>query len=86
VLALREDGGLTLADGGPARHLATAALGISDMSGVIDSVVAVVAAALASGSTLPVAALIANAASGIVAGAPGPGVTEETELLAALAV
>ncbi len=56
-----------------------------DLSGGRDSMAAVLAAALATGATLPIAARIASLAAGIVAGKIGTAVARESDLRAAAA-
>lgn len=57
-----------------------------DVSGAGDTVVSVVAAGLAAGLDLPVAARLANIAAGLVVGKVGTAVAREEEIVEALSV
>jgi D-beta-D-heptose 7-phosphate kinase/D-beta-D-heptose 1-phosphate adenosyltransferase len=85
VLVTRSQDGMTLlrADG-QVNHLPAEAREVFDVSGAGDTVVATLAAALASGATLPEAAHLANVAAGIVVGKVGTAVAYAEELVVAL--
>jgi D-beta-D-heptose 7-phosphate kinase/D-beta-D-heptose 1-phosphate adenosyltransferase len=85
VVATRSEQGMTVvAADGQVSHLATQAREVFDVSGAGDTVVAVLAAGLAIRLALPDAAVLANAAAGIVVGKVGTAVTRAEELKAAL--
>ena len=86
VLATRSGHGMTLVEGGAdtARHLPAEAREVYDVSGAGDTVVAVLAAAMAGGLALVDAARLANVAAGIVVGKVGTAVARPEELLRAL--
>ncbi len=93
VLATRSEQGMTLFDGGrgnptapdgQVHHLSAIARETFDVSGAGDTVVAVLAAALACGASLVDGARLANAAAGIVVGKVGTAVVHPPELLKAL--
>jgi D-beta-D-heptose 7-phosphate kinase/D-beta-D-heptose 1-phosphate adenosyltransferase len=85
VLVTRSQDGMTLvrADG-EVRHLPAEAREVFDVSGAGDTVVATLAAALASGASLEEAAHLANVAAGIVVGKVGTAVAYADEIVAAL--
>jgi D-beta-D-heptose 7-phosphate kinase/D-beta-D-heptose 1-phosphate adenosyltransferase len=68
----------------PAVHLPTAARQVFDVSGAGDTVVAVIALALATGAEVAQAASLANTAAGIVVGKPGTATVTTGEVIAAL--
>ncbi len=85
VLATRSEAGMTLVKGdGGAIPFPAQAREVYDVSGAGDTVVAVVAAALAGGLTLEQAAGLANAAAGVVVGKAGTAIAEPSEILRAL--
>lgn len=89
ILATRSEQGMTLVDGTGGKspavlHLPAAAREVFDVSGAGDTVVAVLAAALAAGVELPQAARLANVAAGIVVGKLGTAVARPAEILHAL--
>ena len=85
VLVTRAEQGMTLVTAdGAAHHFPAEAADVYDVSGAGDTVVATLAAGLAAGLDLPVAARLANIAAGIVVGKVGTAVAEEADLLAAL--
>lgn len=84
VLVTRSEDGMTLLDGERVHHFPAEAAEVHDVSGAGDTVVSTLAAGLASGQTLPVAARLANIAAGIVVGKVGTAVAREEELLEAL--
>jgi D-beta-D-heptose 7-phosphate kinase/D-beta-D-heptose 1-phosphate adenosyltransferase len=84
VLVTRSEDGMSLVmDGGPYHYPAEAA-DVFDVSGAGDTVVATLAAGMAAGLDLPIAARLANIAAGIVVGKVGTAVARESDLLAAL--
>lgn len=85
VVATRSERGMTVvtAEGG-VDHLPALAREVFDVSGAGDTVVAVLATALAVGASLTEAAQIANLAAGIVVGKVGTAVVRTSELLAEL--
>src|SRR5690606_17565322 len=82
VLVTRSQDGMTLvrADA-PPLHLKAAAREVYDVSGAGDTVVAVLAAALAAGIPVERAAELANLAAGIVVGKAGTAVATPGEIL-----
>ncbi len=84
VLVTRSEDGMTLIEAGGVRHFPAEAAEVHDVSGAGDTVVAVVAAGMAAGLSLPVAARLANIAAGLVVGKVGTAVAREAELLEAL--
>ncbi|MFD2234583.1 D-glycero-beta-D-manno-heptose-7-phosphate kinase [Phaeospirillum tilakii] len=85
VLVTRSQDGMTLVEGGGAvHHLPAEAREVFDVSGAGDTVVATLAAALASGAGLPEAARLANVAAGIVVAKVGTAVAYADELVSAL--
>lgn len=68
----------------PPVHLSAAAREVYDVTGAGDTVVAVLACAVATGQSLPQAAAIANIAAGIVVGHVGAASVTEAELRQAL--
>ncbi len=84
VLVTRSEDGMTLLDGERMHHFPAEAEEVHDVSGAGDTVVATLAAGLAGGLPLPVAARLANIAGGIVVGKVGTAVAREEDLLEAL--
>ena len=85
LLVTRGADGMTLfARGGEAVHLPAEAREVFDVSGAGDTVVAMLAAALAAGVALPDAARLANVAAGIVVGKTGTAVATADEVFTAL--
>ncbi len=84
VLVTRSEDGMTLLDGARVHHFPAEAEEVHDVSGAGDTVVATLAAGLAGGLDLPVAARLANIAAGIVVGKVGTAVAREEDLLEAL--
>ena len=85
VLVTRSQDGMTLVTAdGAAHHLPAEAREVFDVSGAGDTVVATLAAALASGASLLEGALLANVAAGIVVGKVGTAVAYAEEVVAAL--
>ena len=85
VLATRSQDGMTLvAADGQIHHLPAEAREVFDVSGAGDTVVATLAAALASGASLLDGARLANIAAGIVVAKVGTAVAYADEVVAAL--
>ena len=85
VLATRSQDGMTLVTAqGQVHHLPAEAREVFDVSGAGDTVVATLAAALASGGSLLDGARLANVAAGIVVGKVGTAVAYADEVVAAL--
>jgi D-beta-D-heptose 7-phosphate kinase / D-beta-D-heptose 1-phosphate adenosyltransferase len=84
VLATRSEQGMTLIDADNARHLSARAKEVFDVSGAGDTVAAAIAAGLAAGASLELAARLANTAAGIVVGKAGTAVAHASEILTAL--
>jgi len=84
VLVTRAEDGMTLVDGDGATHFPAEAAEVFDVSGAGDTVVATLAAGMAAGLELRVAARLANIAAGIVVGKVGTAVAREADLLAAI--
>lgn len=85
VLATRSEAGMTLVDsGGAVHHFAATAREVFDVTGAGDTVVAVLAAAMAAGIGLSEAARLANAAAGIAVGKLGTATVSRAELGQAL--
>jgi D-beta-D-heptose 7-phosphate kinase/D-beta-D-heptose 1-phosphate adenosyltransferase len=84
VLVTRAEDGITLVDETGAQHFPAEATDVFDASGAGDTVVAALAAGMAAGLTLSVAARLANIAGGIVVGKIGTAVVHPSDLLTAL--
>ncbi len=84
VLVTRAQDGMTLVGEGEPQHFPAEAAEVYDVSGAGDTVVATLAAGLAAGLDLPIAARLSNIAAGIVVGKVGTAVASESDLLAAL--
>jgi D-beta-D-heptose 7-phosphate kinase / D-beta-D-heptose 1-phosphate adenosyltransferase len=84
VLVTRSEDGMTLLDQDGLHHFPAEAPEVHDVSGAGDTVVAVLAAGMASGLPLPVATRLANIAGGLVVGKVGTAVARENDLLEAL--
>jgi D-beta-D-heptose 7-phosphate kinase/D-beta-D-heptose 1-phosphate adenosyltransferase len=85
VLVTRSQDGMTLVTArGDVNHLAAEAREVFDVSGAGDTVVATLAACIASGATLLEGARLANIAAGIVVGKVGTAVAYANELVVAL--
>ena len=83
VLITRGDRGMMLLEAGEEPvYVDTAAREVYDVTGAGDTVIATLAAALASGATMLEAATLANHAAGIVVGKVGTATATGTELLA----
>ena len=85
VLVTRGEDGMTLADVSGVLHLPAVAQDVYDPAGAGDTVVATLAAGLAAGLDLHMAARLANLAGGVVVGKIGTSVAREEDLLQALA-
>jgi rfaE bifunctional protein kinase chain/domain len=82
VLITRGDRGMILFEkSGDPIHVNTAAREVYDVTGAGDTVIATLAAALASGTSMTNAALLANHAAGIVVGKVGTATATITEIL-----
>ena len=84
VLVTRAEDGMTLALEGEVRHLRGEAAEVFDLSGAGDTAVGTLAAALAIGAPIGVAARLANIAAGIAMGRVGTAVVREQDFLNAL--
>jgi D-beta-D-heptose 7-phosphate kinase/D-beta-D-heptose 1-phosphate adenosyltransferase len=84
VLVMRSEEGMTLLDAEGAVHFPAEAPEVQDVAGASDTVVAMLAAAVAAGVPLRVAVRLASIAAGIVVGKVGPAVVREQDLLEAL--
>jgi len=84
VLVTRGSDGMTLVDTENSRHLAAEAREVFDVSGAGDTVVAVVAGALAAGLDAGAAACVANVAAGIVVAKSGTAVASAEEIVETL--
>jgi len=83
VLITRGDRGMMLLEaGGQPVYVKTAAREVYDVTGAGDTVIATLAAALASGATMVEAATLANHAAGIVVGKVGTATATTGELIA----
>jgi D-beta-D-heptose 7-phosphate kinase/D-beta-D-heptose 1-phosphate adenosyltransferase len=84
ALVTRGEHGMTLFERGRAPlHVPTAAREVFDVTGAGDTVIATMALALAAGASLPEAAVLANAAAGVVVGKVGTAQATPAEVLAA---
>lgn len=84
VLCTRSEDGMSLITVDTARHYPAEAVEVYDVSGAGDTVVAVLAAGLASGLTLEVAARLSNIAAGLVVGKVGTAVARPNDLIDAV--
>jgi D-beta-D-heptose 7-phosphate kinase/D-beta-D-heptose 1-phosphate adenosyltransferase len=84
VLILRGAEGMTVADATGIHQLPGEVGEVFDFAGACDTAAAVLAAALATGSPLPVAARLANLAAAVAMTRVGTAVVREADLLAAL--
>jgi D-beta-D-heptose 7-phosphate kinase/D-beta-D-heptose 1-phosphate adenosyltransferase len=86
VLVTRGPEGMSLFErGGRYSHLPTVAREVYDVTGAGDTVVGVVALALAAGAEFPAACLLANHAAGVVIREVGTATCSRERLLASLA-
>jgi bifunctional ADP-heptose synthase (sugar kinase/adenylyltransferase) len=81
VLMTRGDQGMWLLGEGAEGSLPASAREVADVTGAGDTVIAVLALALAAGATLVEAARLANEAAGIAVAKFGPAVVTPAELL-----
>jgi D-beta-D-heptose 7-phosphate kinase/D-beta-D-heptose 1-phosphate adenosyltransferase len=77
-----ERGMMLLEEGGEPVYVPTAAREVYDVTGAGDTVIATLAASLASGASLVEAAMLANHAAGVVVGKVGTATASASELLA----
>jgi D-beta-D-heptose 7-phosphate kinase/D-beta-D-heptose 1-phosphate adenosyltransferase len=85
VLITRGEQGMSLFQAGrPVTHIPTAAREVYDVTGAGDTVMAVLALALAGGAPLPAAAVLANCGAGVVVGKRGTATVSRAELLRAV--
>jgi len=84
LITLGEDGMALFERGGRQTRIPTVAQEVFDVAGAGDTVIATFTLALASGATMPEAAMLANYAAGIVVGKLGVAVTTPAELLGRL--
>ena len=85
LLVTRGERGMTLVTrDAPALHLPAHAREVYDVTGAGDTVISVLAAALAAGSELPVATALANVAAGLVVAKVGTATVTQAELRHAL--
>jgi D-beta-D-heptose 7-phosphate kinase/D-beta-D-heptose 1-phosphate adenosyltransferase len=84
VLATRSERGMTLVDDDSVHHLPARARAVFDVSGAGDTVVAIVAASIAAGAPLELAARLANLGAGVVVGKVGTAVAHPAEIMTAL--
>lgn len=84
ILATRSERGMSLVDRHGIYHFPARARAVFDVSGAGDTVVSIVAAALAAGAPLPLAARLANVGAGVVVGKVGTAVAHPAEILTAL--
>ncbi len=86
IIKRGEQGMAVFEQGQKAIHIPTVAREVFDVTGAGDTVIAAASLALLCGATIREAALIANAAAGIVVGKIGTATVTPRELVAALAV
>ncbi|MFC0385217.1 PfkB family carbohydrate kinase [Muricoccus vinaceus] len=84
VLVTRGKEGMTLLDGDTVHHFHAEALEVADVAGAGDTVAALVAAGMAAGLPLPVAARLSNIAAGLVVGKVGTAVARDADILESL--
>jgi len=84
LLVTRSEQGMTLLTANDAWHLPAVAREVLDVTGAGDTVISVLGAALAAGSSLPEAAALANMAASIAVGKLGAATVSEPELQVAL--
>jgi rfaE bifunctional protein kinase chain/domain len=85
VLITRGEHGMWLSEEAAEGSIPAVAREVADVTGAGDTVVAMLALALAAGATLTEAAMLANQAAGIVVGKFGPSTVTREELSAAIA-
>ena len=87
LLITRGEHGMTLVEAGrPALHIPAIAREVYDVTGAGDTVVAMLAAGLAAGQSLPEAVQLANLAAGVVVGKLGTATASVEEITAAMQV
>lgn len=84
IVATRSEKGMSVVAAGEARHIPTVAREVFDVSGAGDTVVAAFALSLGAGLDRHEAAMVANAAAGVVVGKRGTAQVSADELHAAL--
>jgi D-beta-D-heptose 7-phosphate kinase/D-beta-D-heptose 1-phosphate adenosyltransferase len=84
IVATRSEKGMSVVSADAASHIATVAREVFDVSGAGDTVVAAFALSLGSGLDRDSAAIVANAAAGVVVGKRGTAQVSADELTAAL--
>jgi D-beta-D-heptose 7-phosphate kinase/D-beta-D-heptose 1-phosphate adenosyltransferase len=84
VLITRGEHGMWLSEPAAEGSIHAVAREVADVTGAGDTVVAMLALALAAGATMTEAAMLANQAAGIVVGKFGPSTVTREELLAAI--
>ncbi len=85
VLITRGEQGMSLFEAGrPVAHIPTFAREVYDVTGAGDTVMAVLAMALAAGAPLPAAAVLANYGAGVVVGKRGTATVSRAELARAI--
>jgi len=84
IIKRGEQGMSIFEKGAPPTHLPTTAQEVFDVTGAGDTVIATAAAALLAGATIGEAAILANAAAGVVVGKIGTAVCTREELAEAL--
>lgn len=84
VLATRSEQGMTLVQDHDSLHIPTRAREVFDVAGAGDTVIAVMAAAVAAGCDYPMAATLSNLAGGVVVGKVGTATVRRGELAAAV--
>jgi D-beta-D-heptose 7-phosphate kinase/D-beta-D-heptose 1-phosphate adenosyltransferase len=84
VLITRGEHGMWLSEPAAEGSIPAVAREVADVTGAGDTVVAMLALALAAGATMTEAAMLANQAAGIVVGKFGPSTVTREELLAAI--
>jgi len=84
VVTLGSDGMVLFSDGAAGVHVPTISRGVFDVQGAGDTTAAALALALRAGATLFEAAVIANAAAGVVVGKVGTATASSREVCASL--
>ncbi len=84
VLTTRGEGGMILLDDTGPHHFSAEAAEVYDISGAKDTAVAILAAGVAVGLAVPVAACLANLAAGIAVGKVGTAIVTAADLSAAV--
>ena len=84
VLVTRGREGMTLLEGTEVHHFHAEAMEVADVAGAGDTVAALIAAGMAAGLPLPVAARLSNMAAGLVVGKVGTAVARDADILESL--